>query len=196
MAWHGATHMPLTASTPAAAVALELALAKALFGDLGHAPESVVFPRNQIGHLQLLRTAGFNTYRASPPGGFVGRLGSLAREWHVFDDQVGAKPTLHEGWSVSPAGFFLNWPSGLRAAVPVGVTVKRWKSLLRHAAATGGYVHMWFHPHNLITAPAMKLAFEQVIQEAGHLVRSGHMACLTMAEANAHFEPLLGAGMP
>ena len=92
-----------------------------------------------------------------------------------------------DGWHVSPAGFFLNWPSGVRAMVPVPVTVMRWKSLLRSAVEQGGYVHMWFHPHNLITAPAMKVAFAQIMKEVGQLVRSGDMVSLTMSEANAHF---------
>ena len=189
MAWHGATHMPLTADAPTAAVELEIQLAQALCADLGHWPETIVFPRNRVGHLPLLRAAGFKTYRASPPGGLAGRLGSLANEWNVLDGRVHDVPRSSDGWQVSPAGFFLNWPSGVRSLVPVAVTVARWKSLLRSAVAQGGYVHMWFHPHNLITAPAMKVAFEQIMKAVGEMVRSGDMVSLTMSEANAHFAP-------
>lgn len=189
MAWHGATHMPLTSDTPAAALQLETRLAHALCADLGCWPETIVFPRNRVGHLPLLRAAGFKTYRASPPGGIVGRLGSLASEWNAFDNRVQDVPRFNDGWQVSPAGFFLNWPSGVRALVPVAVTVARWRSLLRSAAAQGGYVHMWFHPHNLITAPTMRVAFEQIMKTVGELVRSGDMVSLTMAQANAHFVP-------
>ena len=46
---------------------------------------------------------------------------------------------------------------------------------------------MWFHPHNLITAPAMQGAFEQIMKEVGQLVRSGDMVSLTMCEANSYF---------
>lgn len=187
MAWHGATHMPLTADTHADAIDLEIRLAKALCGDLDHWPETLVFPRNRVGHLGPLRAAGFKTYRASPPNGFSARWRGLANEWNVIDGRVHHKPEIRDGWRVSPAGFFLNWPSGARSMVPIGVTVARWKSLLRHAVAHGGYVHMWFHPHNLITAPDMKVTFEQIMKAAGELVRSGDMVSLTMAEANAHF---------
>ena len=97
------------------------------------------------------------------------------------------EPMRQGGWNVSSSGFFLNWPSGVRSLVPVSVTVSRWKSLLRSAVEQGGYVHMWFHPHNLITAPAMQSTFAQIMNEVGQLVRSGDMVSLTMSEANAHF---------
>jgi len=187
MAWHGSTHMPLIEQTPAEAVKLEIQLAQVLMADLGQTPGTIVFPRNQVGHLNQLRVANFHTYRASPPSSLANRLGSLVSEWNVFDNRVNDRPALRGGWHVSPPGYFLNWPSGLRSMVPLAVTIQRWKSLLRCAVEQGGYVHMWFHPHNLITAPAMKGAFEQIMKEVGQLVRSGDMVNLTMSEANAHF---------
>lgn len=187
MAWHGATHLSLADQTTANAVELELQLANRLFTALGHTPKTIVFPRNQVGHLAYLQRAGFETYRASPSDGFAGKLSSLANEWNVWDSRVQARPWPQQGWWVSPAGYFLNWPSGARALVPVGVTVSRWQSLLHSAVEMGGYVHMWFHPHNLITAPAMQGAFEQILDEVGERVRAGDLACLTMSEANGYF---------
>ncbi|WP_309678788.1 polysaccharide deacetylase family protein [Polaromonas sp.] len=188
MAWHGATHLPLSAHTSPEAVALELQLASRLFRELGQVPRTLVFPRNQVGHLPQLREFGFETYRASLPGGMANRLSGLLNEWNLFDHGVMDKPGRRGAWQVSPAGYFLNWPSGVRAAVPVAVTVRRWKSLLRHAAGRGGYVHMWFHPHNLITAPAMQIAFDEIMGFAGGLVKSGDMLSLTMAEANKQYQ--------
>lgn len=187
MAWHGATHLCLADQTSADAVELELQLAAHLFKALGHSPQTIVFPRNLVGHLDRLQRAGFQTYRARPPAGAAGRLSGLVSELNMWDGRVQARPLKQHGWHVSPAGFFLNWPSGARSLVPVSVTVSRWKSLLRSAVGQGGYVHMWFHPHNLITAPAMQGAFEQIMKEVGQLVRSGDMVSLTMSEANAHF---------
>lgn len=184
MGWHGATHLPLSDDTPADAVALEIELAQRLFQAAGHRPTSIVFPRNLVGHLETLRHAGFDTYRASAgSGGMARRVYGLLREWDIRDAATQAKPVVRAGWCVSPAGNFLNWPRGARALVPVGVTVRRWRSLLRHAANEGGYVHMWFHPHNLITAPAMRASFEEILREAGQLVRSGALANVTMGEA-------------
>jgi peptidoglycan/xylan/chitin deacetylase (PgdA/CDA1 family) len=187
MAWHGGTHLPLSVETPAPAVELELKLTRLLLTALGDRPETIVFPRNLVGQLPRLRDAGFRTYRAGSAHGKVAKAARLMSEWNVWDDRVGTLPYLKDCWLVSPPGFFLNWPKGVRRLVPVQVTVARWKSLLHHAAAKGGYVHMWFHPHNLITAPAMGVAFEQVLAEVGRLVRSGDLANVTMAEAHSHF---------
>lgn len=187
MAWHGATHMPLLDTTHPDAVDLELQLAKRLFLALEHAPTSVVFPRNQVGHLDSLRKAGFDTYRASAGGGGLKRVGSVLREWNVWDKGVDSKPQIKDGWCVTPAGFFLNWPAGIRSVIPVGATVSRWRSILRSAVAHGGYVHMWFHPHNLITAPAMHETFAQIMHEVGSLVRSGDLLNPTMAEAKLYW---------
>lgn len=193
MAWHGATHLPLSSQTSSEAVELELELASRLFRELGHIPQTIVFPRNQVGHLDRLRSHGFKTYRTSPPKGIAARLTGFANEWNVFDRRVMDGPVAQDGWHVSPAGHFLNWPSGVRALVPVSVTVMRWKSLLRSAAERGGYVHMWFHPHNLITAPAMKVAFAEIMGYAGELLKSGDMVNLTMAEANEYYKTEMSA---
>lgn len=188
MAWHGTTHLSLSDQTAPEALALELELTSKLLPALGHTPLTIVFPRNQVGHLSQLRHHGFETYRASLPDGFTNRLSGLLNEWNIFDRHVVEMPRVEESWHVTPAGNFLNWPSGVRALVPVSVTVRRWKSLLRTAAVRGGYVHMWFHPHNLITAPVMKVAFEEIMRFVGDLVKSGDMVNLTMAEANEYYK--------
>lgn len=184
MAWHGTTHLPLEDSTPDEAVQLELQLGRALFSSLASQPTSIVFPRNRVGHLSMLKQAGFRTYRAERSKNKLSKLTGLAREWHVFDERVTEKPHRDGDWVVSPPGDFLNWPARIRASIPPAVTVMRWKSLLRAAVERGGYVHMWFHPHNLITAPAMRESFMAIIQEVGRLVRSGDMVVLTMDAAS------------
>lgn len=187
MAWHGATHLPLESATPDAAVKLELQLGASLLSAIGCKPTSVVFPRNRVGHLRMLQQAGFETYRAERSSGKVAKLAGLAREWAIFDQRVGERPYRHGYWFVSPPGDFLNWPARVRAAIPPSVTVMRWKSMLRAAAERQGYVHMWFHPHNLITAPAMKRSFLAIVEDVARWVRSGDIVVLTMAEANRHF---------
>lgn len=188
MAWHGTTHLPLSMRTSHQAVELELELADRLFSELGHTPRTIIFPRNQVGHLDQLYGYGFETYRASPPEGIAARCAGLANEWNIFDRRLMDWPSKHDGLNVSPAGHFLNWPSGVRALVPVSVTVMRWKSLLRSAIKHGSYVHMWFHPHNLITASAMKVAFEEIMGFVGELVKSGDMVNLSMAEASEQYK--------
>ena len=187
MAWHGATHLSLSDQTSDRAVTLEMELATRMFGSLGYTPKTIIFPRNETGHLSQLRFGGFASYRDRPAGGKFNRLTGLLNEWNVWDWGSIDKPTMREGWWVSPAGHFLNWPSGGRALVPISTTIRRWKSILRNAARHGGYAHMWFHPHNLITAPTMKIAFEEIARFAGELVKGGDLVSLTIAEANDYY---------
>lgn len=184
IAWHGTTHLPLSVQTPSEALDLELELTQKLLSTLGPWPRSIVFPRNKVGHLSLLRKQGFDTYRSSLPGGTARVLFEQINEWNIFDRRVAEMPRFENEWCVSPPGYFLNWTSGPRALVPVAVTVSRWVSLLKAAANSGGYVHMWFHPHNLITAPSMKIAFEEIMRIVGELVKSHDIINLTMADAN------------
>jgi len=185
MAWHGATHQPLWDGASEESIELEFALAERLFEALGQRPETVVFPRNRVGHLPALKKAGFKTYRDSPGHGMLSRMANLLGELNAFAgcDMVPAK--LTDGWRVCRPGNFLNWPSGVRAVVPLAVTIASWKSMLRDAAQRGGHVHMWFHPHNLITAPAMRDSFEAIIDFVGELTRTGDLANLTMAQSVA-----------
>lgn len=195
MAWHGGTHLPLLDATPAHVLDLELELTRFLLDSLGDRPGAVVFPRNQVGQLARLQDAGFRTYRAGVRPGRLAKVVEIASEWNPWDNRFQALPYFQGGWQVCPPGHFLNWPKGVRSLMPVPVTVARWKNLLRSAAANGGYVHMWFHPHNLITAPAMGAAFEQVLAEVGQLVRAGDLANVTMSEATSYFSRRTSEGV-
>lgn len=188
MAWHGTTHMPLHSTTSRAAVTQELELTASLAEGLGGVGTTVIFPRNLIGHLDLLRSAGFKCYRDSMEPTLARRVGGLLREWAIWDRGDDHLPHEKDGWRVSPAGHFLNWPSGARKLVPIDVTVRRWRSMLRSAAETGRNVHMWFHPHNLITAPRMREALSQVLEAVAEFEKLGDLKCLSIAEANDRFD--------
>lgn len=182
MAWHGTTHLSLGDRTSDASIELELELTDQLHATLGTKPTSLVFPRNEIGHLNTLRRAGFRNYRDSLDGKGVMRAAQLLSELNVFATADPNGGLMRGDWYVCRPGHFLNWPAGVRALVPPAVTIRRWRAMLRDAAATGGSVHMWFHPHNLTTAPAMKIAFDEILHFAGELVTSGDLVSLTMGE--------------
>jgi hypothetical protein len=191
--WHGATHHSLGERTSPRLIALEAELASRLFRELGANPTTIIFPRNDIGHLDQLLEYGFDTYRDALNRNLMRRAMTIACEYNVLQRCPTQRIYRRDGWYVSPAGCFLNWPLGLRQLVPVSVTIMRWKSMLRSAITQGGYLHMWFHPHNLITAPAMKLAFEEVIGYVGQLVKAGDLINPTMTEANRLYEAGLHA---
>jgi hypothetical protein len=183
--WHGATHLPLSAQTSEQSATIEIELASRLFDSLGHWPRTIVFPRNQIGHLSLLRSIGFENYRDGLANDGLSKAGKLLAEFNLNAGCERQALKIENGWGVCSAGNFLNWPSGVRSLVPVAITIKRWKTMLRTAAEHGGHVHMWFHPHNLVTAPLMKTSFEEIMRFAGGLVRNNDLVNLTIGEQAA-----------
>jgi peptidoglycan/xylan/chitin deacetylase (PgdA/CDA1 family) len=191
--WHGATHLPLDVSTPIKAVEQELRIAQRIFQALDQRLVSVVFPRNRIGHLDCLRPLGFTNYRAALPADPLSRFASYTSELRIWGTAEAATPYKHDGWCVIPAGHFLNWPRGVRRLVTVDVTVRRWVSMLESAARNGGMVHMWFHPHNLVTAPAMRESFSRILDHVGKLVRRGDLLNFTMGELQERYDRSLVA---
>lgn len=184
--YHGATHLPLSAEVKEAAARAEVTLGESLWPILGAPPTTVIFPRNEVGHLDLHHRHGLRSYRPRRTGGTVGRVVSLIRELNVVDGGESDYPYHADGWNVSTPGFFLNWGRGARRLVPDGVTVRRWRSMLRAAVVKGRHVHMWFHPHNLITYPPMRGVLRNILCEVSALVRSGDLKVKTMSELQYH----------
>jgi hypothetical protein len=62
------------------------------------------------------------------------------------------------------------------------ITVHRWNAMLNRAMNHGGVVHMWFHPHNLLTAPAMRGTLRSILAQVSRYMKDGRLHNLTMAE--------------
>lgn len=185
IACHGFCHRPLSedAITERGAedeidAALDVARAK------GVALKTMVFPRNQIGHLALLRRKGFIGYRDRRyrPTGAAGRLWSLVEEFNILP-RAEARVAPPAGDLVRiPAGYFFNWRFGARRRVPAAVTVRRWTTLLNRAVRTGKVAHLWFHPHNLVTAPTTRAPLETVLRYAADLRSRGLLEVVTQEQ--------------
>jgi peptidoglycan/xylan/chitin deacetylase (PgdA/CDA1 family) len=145
--------------------------------------QTFVFPRNEPGHLRVLRSHGFIGYRQrlSRPRGVLGRAVSLAEEFNVWATPQRPNPVV-DGLVPIPSGRFLNWRFGLRNRVPATATVERWRHQLRKAATTGGVVHLWLHPHNLITGPSTATLLEQVLAEVATMRDGGQVRVLTQRD--------------
>lgn len=179
--WHGSTHVSWDQASESS-VTREIQLFKIVNAELSVSPKSMIFPRNAVGQVSRLAECGINSYRAGPAPGGRSRIGNLLKEFGSRNASETACPVPVEGVLMHPEGDFLNWPRGLRRMVPNGVTVARWKNMVDRAIAKGGYVHMWFHPHNLITAPSMFIILEEVLQHVGQRIRYGDIRNLSMAQ--------------
>ncbi len=179
---HGFSHLPIGRSEDPVRVKLEIRHLLASCRVLDLTPTTLVFPRNQIGHLDLLAEAGLRGYRAAQPRSQRwGRARALLQE---LDCREPAEPRSQsdEPLVPVPAGRFLNWRSGARRFIPHIVTIERWRHLVRDAADRGGVAHMWLHPHNLITDSGMGGTLDEILAEVARLRDQGRLEIMTMYE--------------
>lgn len=191
IAWHGFTHHPLGQTTKESIVEFEIAESLKIFEKESISVNSLVFPRNDVGHLKLLSNSGFNVYRK----GLIeqSRLHSN-KYYRVLDELNILKPSQKFKQSKNnpmislPAGYLLKWPSGAKKFIPSEVTYKRWDHILRSASHKSAQAHMWFHPHNMITAPKMRDTFESIIKNVSTKIQNGELINLTMDECKRYYK--------
>lgn len=137
-----------------------------------------IFPRNQVAHLTVLREFGIRGYRMATR--LRPRTVSLARELNVFANaEVIPAPA---GLQPIPAGYFINWRSGLRKLIPPQITRARARHILEDAAREGKVAHFWTHPENIATAPATLANLTAVIGEVSRLRDAGKIEILTQQD--------------
>jgi len=59
------------------------------------------------------------------------------------------------------------------------VTIARWHNQLEACGRHGGVVHLWLHPHNLITGPDTAPVLDRVLGEVARLRDAGRIQVLT-----------------
>lgn len=173
IALHGVTHVPWTAMDAAFAEA-ELRLFERLQGPVRRS-RTFVYPRNLVAHAHALEDRGFEGFRAARPS--RSRLLSLLSEFNLWEDPE--SPAKGNEIVPIPAGFFLNWRSGLRKLVPPTVTRARAKRLLQRAAPSGSVVHYWLHPENIASAPSTFQLLQALVREVAAAREEGHCEVLT-----------------
>lgn len=190
IAWHGFTHHPLGETTKENIVKFEVSESLKVFEKESLDVTSIVFPRNDVGHLKLLGNSGFDVYRE----GVIeqSRLHSnkyyrVLDEFNILKSSQKFKSSNKTPMISLPAGYFLNWPSGPRRLIPSEVTYRRWDHILKSASRHSAQVHMWFHPHNMITAPKMRDTFESIIKNISTRIDNGEILNLTMDECKRYY---------
>lgn len=127
---------------------------------------SFVYPRNSIGHLEVLADAGFRAYRGPTPS-----------------DTEHRRPTI-EGRLVNVPHTYMFDP-GSRNARRLGTWA--WGQLLRNrlrsAVETSSMFHLWFHSHNLHgRRRRARSALDRLFAYARQEIDAGRLRNLTMAE--------------
>ena len=183
IACHGFRHVPIgNRGVASEDVRYELAGAGELARRKGIQLRTFVFPRNQIGHLDLLVENGYRGFRnIHPLEGRHGRPGNLIRELNVREKSQDAEP-LRSGLVSIPGGYFLNWKRGFRRLVPEAATLLRWRSILNDAVANDRVALLYLHPHNLISGPRTLELFCGVLRIASKLRNLRGLKITTQAD--------------
>jgi peptidoglycan/xylan/chitin deacetylase (PgdA/CDA1 family) len=152
---HGGRHVYFNAIDKAAARA-DLNFARAIHRAHGLAFKSLVFPRNAVGHLDVLAEAGLATYRGpdlqwfpvlAGPARPITRAANLADKLLPIPPRTGA-PRSHDRLIELPGSMLLLGRNGLRRFAFPAVTRSKLAIGLARAAESGGIFHFWFHPSN------------------------------------------------
>ncbi len=152
--------------------------------------ESFVFPRNQLGHLDLLPKHGFRIARDGAPMWFLGfRSRTLRRAAHMVDDLIAVTPNCGlpkqtaPGFWMAPVSMFLQSMDGPRRLIPAGSRVRKGIKGIERAVKEKSLFHLSFHPtENLcFSTDRMFRALEEIIAHAARRRDAGQLHVMTMS---------------
>lgn len=152
---------------------------------------SFAYPRNVVGHIDVLREHGFTSYRGEEPHWYERRSlpKPVKRIAHLLDVIVAATPPVvmpervEEGMWNLPGSMIYFPRHGIRKWIPMNVRVRRAIKGLDRAAARKEIFHLWFHPTNLaFDSDAMFAGLEKILVHAAKLRDKGLLRVMTMDE--------------
>lgn len=140
-----------------AAAESELAESVRLAEAMGIEMRSFAFPRNEVGHLDVLREYGFTAYRGVEPNWYENRRvpEKIRRAMRLLDVLRAAEPptvlpqaTASGVWNVPGSAIYFPM-HGFRRHIPLELRTRRAIKGLNAAAKNNRVFHLWFHPTNL-----------------------------------------------
>ena len=165
IATHGYTHIPFS-MLDLKDVRTELKLIRKWADKNKIECSTLIYPRNIIGHHNLLKEYQIFGYRDLPDTISNNRIPKII------------KTLIEETWILKksqqldeldtckiPGGVFINWRYGFRKFVPSLVSFLKYKSMINDAKIKNQVAHFWVHPHNFITSPSTKTLFRKLCEE-------------------------------
>ncbi|MDQ2842054.1 MAG: hypothetical protein M3Y72_13630 [Acidobacteriota bacterium] len=182
--------------TPRQRAEEELRLCQSIAHELGIELKSFVFPRNSIDHLDALSQAGFKCYRSPDVLPLSLRIPRGPALSGVACDVLGIAPRPvvpidKNGLVEIPGSLMVRDMKAWRGLIPDRVRLKRLNNGLRVVAEEGGVYHIWLHPESLFhRRPRLEMVLAEFFENAGSMVRSGKLRCLTMGQLAAETQKL------
>lgn len=156
---------------------------------LGMELRSFAFPRNRIGHTELLKKYGFTSYRSQDDNwyGTIAKRRWFHRAGHLADIlTAGAPPAVVPYWDPNgiwaiPSSMLYTPSYGIRKLIPVGLRVARAQKGLRAAVRERRIFHLWLHPTDLVERKeAMLSGLRRIFEKAAEMRAAGDIEVLTM----------------
>lgn len=171
----------------------ELAKCVSLAEGMGIRMSSFVFPRNAMGHVDLLPRHGFRVTREGTPFWYMNLPNrNLRRVAHLADDVLALPPPTGlprrlGGLWVVPASMFLQSMDGPRALIPARSRVDKAVRGIERAIRKREIFHLLFHPINFYTSPTRMLGvLDRVLAHAARRRDDGALRVMTMADLADH----------
>ena len=157
---------------------------------LGVTLQSFAFPRNEVGHLDLLPRHGFTSYRGPDPIWYAGWPRGARRAAHLWDVARAATPPVVQPvrvgdlWNIPGSMVYLP-RHGVRRFIPVSRRVKRALAGLERARG-GGIFHLWMHPTNLVDdLEGMFEGLDAILDRAARLRDAGDLRVASVGDVAA-----------
>jgi peptidoglycan/xylan/chitin deacetylase (PgdA/CDA1 family) len=169
--------------------ASEIRACKRIADEMGISLRSFAFPRNEVGHLDVLKEYGIDCYRGVEPhwyemGNYPKKVRRLA---HLFDVLTAKTPPVVMPekdatglWNIPGSAIYFPM-HGKRRYLPMPVRTRRAVKGLNRAAREKRIFHFWFHPTNMADrADKMFAGLRQVLEYAAGLREKNQLEILTM----------------
>jgi hypothetical protein len=162
--------------------------------EIGVTLRSFAFPRNQVGHLNVLAEHGFCCFRGREPRWYEqqGFPGVLRRVGHLWDVVTIREPPAvlprytQEGLLDIPGSMVYLPMHGVRRLIPVSWRVRRALKGLEAAVSKRRIFHLWAHPTSLADEPErMFEGLRQILERVKSLRDRAALRVATMGELAA-----------
>lgn len=160
--------------------------------------KSFVFPRNSVGHLDVLAENGFIAFRGPVSAWHTKFPAPLRPCARLMDSMLPLTPPITEPeWQGTianlPASYFYPHRRGWAKVIPLGMAVHKAKLGLERAARRNGLFHLWFHAFNLASDPdGLLRGLETIFQRVCRLREAGQLSNPSMSDLAASLQPAGG----
>ncbi|MCI0812739.1 MAG: hypothetical protein J4N64_04320 [Chloroflexi bacterium] len=166
----------------------DLSQCRLVASDMGVDLKSFVYPRNSLGHVEVLAKNGFLTYRGRMPGQFE-NTGTVRRRIMRLADKLaprGATVVRPEKvcgiWNI-PQTYFFSPSTGKSRKLPISFLTYLAGRRINQAVRFKGLFHMWFHPHDITADPERSLqGLENILSRVDKLRAANLIDNLTMGD--------------